>query len=567
MSDKETQGDDPIALHESDAHRSALSNAELVAREEELLRQVEVLAAEVAQSHQRFLDLVEASGDGILVARPSGRIEYANPSAARLFGKDAGWLNGQELGLPMVPYDVTEIDVLRADETPGVAEMRVEPVIWKGQSSLRVTLTDVTERVRVREMETRLLHADRLAAVGQLAAGVAHEINNPSTYVSGNLFLASSHLDDLRGVFNELTLLDHLRQQPAEVSDVDRLLEERRVAATLDEMQEMLDEAADGMRRITRIVGALSTFSRVDQGPLQPVALNSVIERAAKMLDNEIRHRAVLVKKLGVVPDIMAEQGQLGQVCTNLLLNAVQSIQEGATTHNTITVETCSTGGEVSLVIEDTGGGIEKHLLKRVFDPFYTTKGPGQGTGLGLSLSTDIVRRYDGRILLTSEVGQGTRVDVRFPVPATPPRPPSKRHLPPSAGLDTRRARILIIDDEPTVLRVFQRMLGTQHEVVIAEGGDKALAVLEQDTHFDVVICDLMMPEVDGVDIYEALLDRDPDLAQRLVFCSGGAFTARTKEFIEQVSNIVVSKPVDFELVRRLVFQMAERRSNKGSDG
>jgi len=292
------------------------------------------------------------------------------------------------------------------------------------------------------------------------------------------------------------------------------------------------------------------------------VDLNEVVRVGATFARHELRHRARLVLELGEVPKIPANRGRLVQVVSNLLVNAAQAIQEGDASHNEVCVKTWLDGDQAVLSVHDTGAGIPEELRERIFEPFFTTKEGGRGVGLGLSLCSDIVHRLGGEIVVESEVGRGARFDVRLPVadPISRPRPVCSTSLPvvsPQQGM-----RVLVVDDDELFRRAFLRML-SGHDVVLAPGGAEALALIRQDHDFDVVLCDVMMPDVDGPHVYAALERDAPELRERTVFCTGGAITARMRAFLEAISksNEVVEKPVQTDHLRQVVQRVGARGS------
>jgi signal transduction histidine kinase/ActR/RegA family two-component response regulator len=367
--------------------------------------------------------------------------------------------------------------------------------------------------------QAQLIHTGKLAAIGQLASGVAHEINNPAAFVMANEGTMVLRLADLWPL---------VADRP----------EARRIVA---EIEEMLRDNQEGMQRVCSIVADLRVFSRVDKDELEPVALNQVVMASCNLVQNELRGRAQLIKELGSVPDVMGDRGRLGQVITNLLINAAQSIEPGFEETQWVKVATRSDAGAVILAVEDTGSGIPAELLPRLFEPFFTTKGADRGTGLGLSLSAEIVRRHAGTIEVHSEVGRGSRFEVRLPMAS--PRP-SVREAAVETARPAQRARVLLVDDEPNLLRAFRRILATRHDTVTAEGGGAALRILENDAAFDAVMCDLVMPEIDGRAFYTALRERAPHLAARTIFCSGGAFTPQLQEFASALTTPLLEKPI-----------------------
>jgi PAS domain S-box-containing protein len=386
------------------------------------------------------------------------------------------------------------------------------------------TVTDITEKKR---MQAQLLQSDRMVSMGTLAAGVAHEINNPLAYVVSNLGfvlseLAAAGVDSVHGEGASRTL-------PGEV---------------LGEMRRALEEAKEGAERVRSIVRDLKTFSRPDETARAEVDVRRVLESAINMARNEIRHRARLVLELGPVPPVRASEHRLGQVFLNLLVNAAQAVPEGRAGENEIRAVTRTDGqGRAVVEVHDTGAGMAPEVLTRIFEPFFTTKPVGVGTGLGLSICHGIVTALGGAMQVESKPGEGSVFKVFLPAAgerdrASPGRPDAARPA---------RSRILVVDDEPLVGRAVQRALSGRHEVVVEQGGRAALARLARGERFDLVLCDLMMPETTGMDLLEELTRLDPAHAGRVAFLTGGAFTAAAREFLERSGRPRIDKPFDPE--------------------
>ncbi len=468
-------------------------------------------------------EVVRRSLDGMIVIDARDFVVFANPAAERMFGCDSGELLGNTLPIELNQTGPVEVEI--RGEKPTFAEYTRVEVDWNGATASLVTLRDVTERRNARRLREQLAHSERLAAIGQMAAGVAHEINNPAAYVVANLVAMRERLTGAN------------RQLSIDAEGVAQLLE-------------MVDENLQGMRRIQSITSDLRTFSRIDSDEVQLVDVNECIDIACKIAFNEIRQRAQLIKRIGVLPSLAASPGKLAQVFTNLLVNAAQAIPEGNAADNRITIVSELEGQQIVVTVEDTGCGISEAARHKLFDAFFTTKEPGQGTGLGLSLCADIVRGHKGTIKALDAKPHGARFEVRLPL-RDALRPRTARAAPLTPVVLSRPLRLLLIDDEPLVLRALSRML-SRHEVVTARGASQALERLADDSEFDLIICDLMMPEMDGPALHEKLLEIRPALVERLVFCSGGAFTPRAKSFLEASACPLLHKPMtldDFEHV------------------
>ena len=386
------------------------------------------------------------------------------------------------------------------------------------QSAL-ASVEDVSERRRIEE---QLRLADRMASMGTLAAGVAHEINNPLAFVLGNLDFA----------------LRELRRGGAD----------REVLAALE-------EAREGAARVREIVRDLKTFSRADDSACGLLDVGRVLRSALSLASNEIRARARLEVQIPPTPPVLASEHRLGQVLLNLLINAAQSIPEGDPSRHVVRAATgVLPDGRVRVSIADDGSGIPPEIRSRIFDPFFTTKPVGVGTGLGLSICHGIVVSLGGQITVESEVGRGSTFDVLLPAAQAEVRPEQ-----PAPAVSPRRARLLVIDDEPLVCRALQRILSPPHDVRVQETGRGALAALQADAGYDLILCDLMMPDLTGMDLHGQVAARAPALADRFVFLTGGAFTAGARDFLERVKNERVEKPFEPAALRNLVSRLLSR--------
>jgi len=375
------------------------------------------------------------------------------------------------------------------------------------------TCADVTER---RRLLARLQTADRLASLGTLAAGVAHEINNPLAYVLGNV--------------------DHSLETLAEVLGAPP----PGLAATFREMRTALQEASAGAERVRDIVRDLRVFSRADTDERRPTDVRLAMQNAANLAGQEIRRRARLRLDLGDVPAVVANESRLSQVFVNLLVNAAQAIPEGHPEEHEISATTRTDAeGRVVVEVRDTGCGIPLADQKRIFDPFFTTKPVGVGTGLGLAICHGIVASLEGEIDLESSPGQGTTFRVLLPPiaeRATPAVTPSPRPPP-------TRSRLLVVDDEPGFCRAVERMLGGEHELVTTTDPFEALRRIEAGEPFDLLLTDVVMPSLSGIELHALVRKSAPDLARRTLFVTGGAVSPVVAEFLGQQRVRVVEKP------------------------
>jgi PAS domain S-box-containing protein len=418
----------------------------------------------------------------------------------------------------------------------------LEPLRDPGGSAVGVIgiALDITERARlekaVRDREAQVVQSDRLASLGTLAAGVAHEINNPLTYVITNVGYVAERLASLAG---ELAAAPAGEAAPSGAG------------ARLEEIREALGEAQEGAQRVRQIVRDLRTYSRGDDEQEKRVDIWRVIEWSVNMTMNEIRHRARLVKDLGPVPGVRGTETRLGQVFINLLVNAAQAIAAGSSADNEIRISTMTDeDGRAVVCISDTGPGIPPDVLDHIFEPFFTTKPTGVGLGLGLFVCHGIIKGMGGTLTAESPPGAGATFVVTLP-PALAAIDATGL-IAPAEATNGRRARVLAVDDEPQVLRSIQRALGA-HEVVVADCGRDALARLATDEAFDVILCDLMMGDMTGMDLYAELGRRSQALAARIVFMTGGVFTDGARDFLAGVPNVCIEKPFDLAALRAMV--------------
>ncbi len=374
-----------------------------------------------------------------------------------------------------------------------------------------------------------LSRAERLASLGTLAAGVVHEVQNPLAYVKTNLELAARQLENGAP----------LEQHRAELSNA-------------------LGSAREGAERVAAIVRDLKTFARSDDAIRGPVALRSVIQAAEKLTQNHVRHRARLLVELEADATVWASESRLVQLFVNLLLNAADAIPEGAADDNRIVVTSHKLAdGRVRVEVLDTGRGISREVAAHIFEPFWTDKPAGMGLGLAICLG--IVTSLGGEIFVESPddgsnaPGRGSRFVVVLPSAGEEAERHRDRPTPSLRSSEPVRGRVLIVDDEVRLAETLRIALSMSHEVEVATRGKQALELLLADDGYDVVLCDLLLPDLTGVDIFEQVLEKKPHLAPRFVFLTGGAFGERTRDFLQNVPNQRLEKPFDLESLERIV--------------
>ncbi len=502
-----------------------------------------------------FRRLVDGLRDGVAI-ESDGVLRYANQSLLEQLG-----VHGLEgvLGRSMRELLETQLDregleqmdaaiaSARGHEEGATAELRLRcnasgerafdvSIKTEHHGDARTLVFNFKELASTQGVRAALEHADRLASLGTLAAGVAHEINNPLAYVVSNLGYSIEQLIRIRSMLKHPALPEELQN---ELTDA------------LAPISEALEEAGEGTDRVARIVQGLKSFSRSEGESRGPVDLQRVLNSAISMAENEIRYRARLDRAYDDTPQVFGNEARLVQVFVNLLVNAAQAIPEGNPHAHRIGVSTrVAESGAVVVEISDTGIGIPRDMLDRIFDPFFTTKPIGVGTGLGLSICHGLVHGLGGRISVASEEKCGTTFRVELlPANITLPRKPPLSERPPS----THRGELLIIDDEPLVLRAFRRTLAAHHNILTVSDARKALRMIEKGQAFDLIFCDLMMPGMTGMDFHALLRAADPKLADRVVFLTGGAFTSRAREYLNSVPNRALEKPLHPRALRNFV--------------
>jgi PAS domain S-box-containing protein len=467
------------------------------------------------------------------------RCRFANRAYVKWFGVEPEQLLGKhisELLGPLYPLNRPYIEgALRGEEQefereipdpkggpPRHSQAHYIPDEVDGKvRGFCVLVVDITRRKQAEDgllrMERQLQSTERLAAMATLAAGMAHEINNPLAIALSNLEL---------------------------------VLEEGTPAVA----RGPLIEAREAARRIGAIVEGMKLLAQGDPRRREPVDVNKTLDQSVALASNVIRYRAHLVREHEDVGYVLGDASQLAQVVVNLLVNAAQALPEEHTERNEIRLSSRRTADGVIIEVRDNGCGIPEELHAKIFEPFFTTKDVGVGMGLGLSISAGIVAALGGRLSVQSQVGTGSVFTVILP----PSRAPAPRSTPPAqeaapASAVPERLRVLIIDDEIALAHSLARVLRT-HEVTVMDDGEQAIAaLLDEGRRFDLVLCDLMMPQISGADLYARVTQRRPELAPLFVFMTGGAFTPRGREFLQSVSAPVLEKPFDLRRVRELV--------------
>ncbi len=522
--------------------------------ERELLRTIAEQAEYDALLRAKALD---AAADSVIITDPKGQIIYVNRTFVKLHGYELQEVKGQSIELlkskqtPKAAYReirdcitsesmwAGELSNRRKSGTIYPAEVCIAPVLdKKGQLTHFIwTQRDITERKKLTE---KMLQMDRIIAIGTLAAGIGHEINNPLTYVIGNI-------DYLKEICSE-----QLKSHQQLYKDRKKLNIQISISQS-KKMMESLECASEGANRVRNIVQDLKIFSRVQtlEDKRTIIDVQRVIESSINMVWGEIRTRAQLIKEYEKIPCVKVDEGRLSQVFVNLLTNAIHAIPRGDAELNTIYLRTRSLDGLVFIEIEDTGDGISPENIDKLFDPFFTTKPIGEGTGLGLAICHQILEMQGGELSVKSKLGEGTIFTVTLPATQ------SKEALVESEigpfKLNSCGGRILIVDDEPMIGDILHRVLDKEYDVVAITDAKEALERIYTNEHFDLIFCDIMMPEISGIELYHKLLEYDPVQAQVVVFLSGGIFDQEIQKSLDFIEAKCIEKPFNINELRAFI--------------
>ncbi|MFN3201663.1 MAG: ATP-binding protein [Bradymonadia bacterium] len=511
-----------------------------------------ITALEAAEGD--FRALIEHSPDALAVCRGEA-IVYTNPRMLNLLGLSSSEaLLGQALSNMVHTEERRSLErfaaqgasyqfsprTFRLRHHTGhqvMVEMLQFPVRYEGEDAVVLLARDVTER---QQLLARAVQMDRTLAVGALASGVSHEINNPLAFVSANLEFAMHELDWLTQWFEAQGMMPGLTDTG--------------IRSRLDEMRDALAEAREGADRVRGVVSDLRLLARGPDGLPRAISPARIMDSAIQLTRNEFKHRARVERDYQPTAPVVVDEGRLSQVFLNLLLNAAHAIPEGDFEQNRVVARVRQGDGWVVIEVFDSGIGVPEDIADRIFEPFFTTKPMGQGTGMGLSLSKDIIESMGGHLSFSAQAEGGTCFRVALPSgliggePTPLPSQPTPIAVP--------RGRVLIVDDEPLVGRSLRRMLSDEHDVEALTNARAALDLLASGAKFDVILCDVMMPDMSGAAFHEALQAQWPEMTRRLIFITGEAFTPDARAFVEQSHTVCLDKPVSPRLLRRVIRKM-----------
>ena len=470
-------------------------------------------------------EVVDAISPALCIVDRSGRIRRANRAFADLVNAPPASLIGRPWQAFVPPEWSSELQ--RALEQQGAGRevdlrtgertyaVTAVPITSTDRSALVLLFDDQTER---RRLQDQLIQSEKLSAIGQLIAGIAHDLNNPLASVVG--------------------FADFLKEVP-------------NVPPALREPLTVIQEEAE---RASNIVKNLLSFARKQDHQRRPTALRPLLDATFVLLRNQLMAHRVEAR-IEVEPDLPApdiDPNQIQQVFVNLINNAAQAVASTGRPGG-ILVRARRWLDGVAIDVIDDGPGMSETVAAQVFEPFFTTKPEGEGTGLGLSISQGILREHGGRIMLSTEEGRGSTFTVQLPLASRPPAPPPDV----GAGTPTKRLRVLVVDDEPHILHYMRATLEAWgHIPVVAQNGREGLELTDRE-NFDLVISDLRMPELGGREFYEELARRQPAMADRLVFSTGDTVRGDTLAFLESIDRPYLHKPFSLAELRTLLAAVA----------
>ncbi|HXK32945.1 MAG TPA: ATP-binding protein [Dehalococcoidia bacterium] len=468
--------------------------------------------------------------EGIHVQAVSAFVELAGPAYATMPGDEpvVVALPGAGKGEVPEPESYEDAPLVVSGAVTGLLRVSCPSGLSEGQRSQFFTMAaDVSraierleaQRSQARLAQERLLQSEKMSSVGQLVSGVAHELNNPLTGIMG---------------FAQLLLLKDLDE------------------GVRQQVETIYAEA----ERASKIVSNLLSFARRRKAQKDPSNINTLIERVLELRNYDLRVRNIDTE-LDLDPDLpetMVDPNQMQQVFLNIILNAEQAMRSGGDT-GTLRIRTRADGDTIRISFADTGPGMSAETLRRIFDPFFTTKDAGEGTGLGLTISYNIIEEHGGRVWAESDGKRGTTFHIELPVVGAGAGRRETREAPEGAlppALAEKR-RILVVDDEESIQKLLTGVLEMDgHEVAIARNGQEALDRVQAEA-FDLVITDIKMPVMGGTDLYRRLADAGNPLARRVIFITGDTVAPDTRKFLQGVENAVLSKPFRLRDVREAV--------------
>lgn len=533
-----TYEDERLVLQVADRMGIELENAQLyeqIRRSEIALRESETLFRTIVESSPSFLMIVDTSGN-VIYASPNCR-QYTGYTQQELQGKITWWAHDDDLARTTEAF----YSALREDTTSGEniefkairrnGEQWLASASWRllkdqqGESkSVVVQVTDITERRRMEreriEIQQKAYTSSRLASIGEMASGIAHEINNPLTSVIG----------------------------------FSQLLVERKIPEDIRNNIEMINK---GAQRVADIVRRLLTFARQKKPKRGEVDVNALMEDtiALRRYELETNNIEININLDPNLPATMADANQLQQVFLNIIINA-ETEMKLASGKGRLFIKTRKDDGILKVIFRDDGPGISEENLERIFEPFFTTREIGQGTGLGLSLCHGIITEHGGRIYVDSTVGKGTTFTVELPIVSKTVQERSAKQIIAEHDNNIPKRtpdKILIVDDEISILQLLSSILVKEGYIVeTVDNTKEALQRIKART-YGAILLDIKLPGMSGIDLYHKLEDTDKSLAKNVVFITGDTLDNSTRAFLSSEELSYMTKPFDEDLLKETI--------------
>jgi signal transduction histidine kinase len=385
-----------------------------------------------------------------------------------------------------------------------------------------------------RQLEMHVAAHDRMATVGTLAAGVAHEINNPLCFIQLNLEL--------------------LREELPQLLELGKVSETERISVTRDLLAK-LDDTIVGTGRVQEVVSDLMVFSHTEaQSEEGSADIVEAVQLAMNLGRHRFKHKAQLYLQAPPSIIVSGQIGLLSQVFLNLIVNAIDAIEDSSIADGQIRIRIRRTGSHAEITVEDNGPGIPDNAIARIFDPFFTSKKVGKGSGLGLAISRSIISRCGGTIVAENRRQGGAGFRVRLPISEGDVENEHTEELP--LPIPTAHSQILIVDDEEMLLRALARGLSTDFQVTTAQRGERAIELVSEGLDPDIILLDIMLPDRDGSEVYAWMCEHRPHLQERIILMTGGAVTTTTQRFLERTTATVFKKPLKLQLLRNHLRKM-----------
>jgi signal transduction histidine kinase len=495
---------------------------------------------------------LSALEDAIIELDHAGRVVWVNHAGEQMLRASAEEAHGVPLEslLPVVPcggsvsmYQLLEQGQKELSVWQGLLQRETEPprdvrvqavsaatVGASGRAKTLLLVRDMTEQEGLRR---QMEFSDRLISLGQLAAGMTHEIGNPLTALCAQAFL----------------LKENLALAEAEAAS------HGGARSGLNSIAECIAEIEDSLLHIAEVVKGLGDFSKAHNPGAASADVSRVVRWAVRASVSEMRYRGRVAVSAGELPPVALDETRLGQVLLNLLINAARALDPKKFASNLVSVSAFERKSTVVLQVDDTGSGMSPQTVARIFEPFFTTRRDGEGTGLGLSVTSSIIASAGGSIEVESQLGRGSTFRVVLPIApgSTPGRASRPAHSRPK-----RVARLLLVDDDERLLTALGQALSVDYSVVCASSGDAALERLRRGDNFDVVVCDVLMLGMTGPALRADVQRLSPGLARSFIFLSGGGHQAR--ELLVGSDEACLQKPVSFaELSAEIERHLSDR--------